>query len=149
AETLLMQWGSARMAIAFVLLALLVATLGGEQPAQETKMWAYIGTYNQHGSTGIYRFDFDPATGKLSGRTLAAEAKNPSFLAIAPDSKHLYAVDEVEQFNGKKSGAVSAFAIERDGSLTRLNAESSMGTGPCHLVIDKAGKRVLAANYGS
>ncbi len=141
---------SSRIAAGAMLFGLLAASLaGGDQPAQGQEMWVYVGTYNQHGSKGIYRFDFDPATGKLSGRTLAAEATNPSFLAIAPDCKHLYSVDEVADFNGKKSGAVSAFAIEPDGGLKRLNAESSMGTGPCHLVADKAGKHVLAANYGS
>jgi 6-phosphogluconolactonase len=58
-------------------------------------------------------------------------------------------VGEVSDFAGKKSGGVSAFAIDAStGNLTLLNQQSSGGTGPCHLVVDKAGKNVLVANYG-
>jgi 6-phosphogluconolactonase len=113
------------------------------------KYWAYVGTYTQKGSKGIYRYDFDPATGQLSGRAVAGEASNPSFLAVSPDRRFLYAVSEISDFEGKKTGAVAAFAIDKNGDLTALNKQSSEGSGPCHLVVDKAGKHVIAANYGS
>jgi 6-phosphogluconolactonase len=114
------------------------------------KLWVYVGTYTQKGtSKGIYLFDFDPASGKLTSRALAAKAKNPSFLAIAPDRRHLYAVSEVENLDGKRSGGVSAFAIDPgSGDLSLLNQQPSGGAGPCHLVVDRAGKHVLVANYG-
>jgi len=112
------------------------------------KYWAYVGTYTQKGSKGIYRFDFDPATGQLSGRAVAGATSNPSFLAVSPDRRFLYAVSEISDFEGKKTGAVAAFAIEKNGDLTALNKQSSEGSGPCHLVVDKAGKHVLVANYG-
>src|SRR4051794_31873989 len=92
-----------------VLFAALAGSNAADQPAP--KLWVYVGTYTGKESKGIYRFDFDPATGKLSGRELAAEAVNPSFLAIDPRQQHLYAVNEIGNFGGKKSGAVSAFAI--------------------------------------
>jgi 6-phosphogluconolactonase len=119
----------------------------GEKPE---KFWVYVGTYTggASGSKGIYRFDLDPATGQLTHRALAAETKNPSFLAIHPNHRFLYAVGELESFQGKSSGAISAFAIDpRTGNLTLLNQQPSGGSGPCHLVVDKAGKHVLAANY--
>jgi 6-phosphogluconolactonase len=121
-------------------------------PAAEKtdQLWAYIGTYTQKESKGIYRFQFDPATGNLTGRTLAAEAKDPSFLAIDPNHRFLYAVNEMDDFEGKKSGGVSAFAIDpATGDLRSLNQQPSGGAGPCHLVVDRAGKHVLVANYGS
>src|SRR5581483_6005739 len=70
----------------------------GEAPAG--KQWVYVGTYTgaKSGSKGIYRFDFDPATGHLTPGGLAGEAVNPSFLAIHPDHKHLYAVGEINTF---------------------------------------------------
>jgi 6-phosphogluconolactonase len=114
------------------------------------KLWAYVGTYTQKGSKGIYRFDYDPVTGKLTGQTLAAEAKNASFLAISPDRRFLYACSEIADFEGKPTGAIAAFAIDaKTGNLTALNQQPSGGTGPCHVVVDRAGKHVLAANYGS
>ncbi|HEV2945856.1 MAG TPA: lactonase family protein [Gemmataceae bacterium] len=114
------------------------------------KYWAYVGTYTggPGKSQGIYRFDFDAITGQLTGRALAAETKNPSFLAIHPSRRFLYAVGELDNFQGKTSGAVSAFSIDpKTGDLTLLNQQPSGGAGPCHLVVDKAGKHVLAANY--
>jgi 6-phosphogluconolactonase len=113
------------------------------------KLWAYIGTYTGEKSKGIYRFEFDPATGKLTGRELVAETPNPTFLAIHPNKHVLYAVNEIDKFKDKKSGALSAFAVDpKTGSLTLLNQQPTTGDGPCHLVLDKDGKNVLAANYG-
>jgi 6-phosphogluconolactonase len=112
------------------------------------KQWVYVGTYTQAGSKGIYRFELDPATGKLTSRALAAETANPSFLASHPNRRFLYAVGEIDNFGGKKSGAVSAFAIDlKTGDLKLLNQQASVDDGPCHLVVDKQGKHALAANY--
>jgi len=113
------------------------------------KLWVYVGTYTGKDSKGIYRFDFDLATGKLSGQKLVAPITSPSFLAIHPNHRFLYAVNEVGNFKGQSSGAVTAFAIDRNtGNLKMLNQQSSGGDGPCHIVVDGKGKHVLVANYG-
>ncbi|MBI5397186.1 MAG: lactonase family protein [Verrucomicrobia bacterium] len=115
-----------------------------------TKYFAYIGTYTASGkSQGIYVARFDTATGKLGAPELVAETKNPSFLAIHPNRKFLYAIGELASVGGKKGGAVSAFAIDAaTGKLTPLNQASSGGPGPCHVSVDKTGKCVLTASYG-
>jgi 6-phosphogluconolactonase len=117
--------------------------------ARPGKLRVYIGTYTENNkSQGIYLLDLDLATGALSAPRPVGKAVNPSFLALHPSGRFLYAVDEVADFQGKKTGAVSAFAVEqKTGQLTRLNQESSKGPGPCHLVVDRAGRHVLAANY--
>lgn len=113
------------------------------------KQRVYLGTYTGPKSQGIYLAEFDATTGKLSEPKLAGEAVNPSFLALHPDGKHLYAVNEVAEFLGKKAGGVTAFSIdEKTGLLTKLNEQQTGGPGPCHLVVDREGKCVLAANYG-
>src|SRR5436190_4038113 len=132
---------------AIALMSLLPSLAEGEKPR---KFWVFVGTYTggPHNSKGIYRFDFDPATGQLTHRALAAETKNPSFLAIHPNNRLLYAVGELETFQGKSSGAISAFAIDpKTGNLKLLNQRPSGGAGPCHLIVDKEGKHALAANY--
>jgi 6-phosphogluconolactonase len=137
---------------ALVVLLLLPALLFAAPPdagSSGGKFWAYVGTYTQKGSKGIYRFEFDAATGKLTDRAVAGETSNPSFLALSPDRRFLYAVSEISDFEGKKTGAVAAFAVGKDGNLTALNKQPSAGTGPCHLVVDRAGKHVITANYGS
>jgi 6-phosphogluconolactonase len=110
----------------------------------------YFGTYTGKDSRGIYVSTFDSATGKLGAPDLAAEATSPSFLAIHPSRKFLYAVGEIANFEGQKNtGGVSAFAIDpATGKLTLLNQQSSQGAGPCHITVDRAGKTALVANYG-
>jgi len=108
-------------------------------------MNVYVGTYTKKTeSKGIYLLKFDLKEGKLSEGVPAGEIENPSFLAVHPKRKLLYAVGEVSA----KTGIVSAFAIDAlTGKLTLLNQQSSGGAGPCHLSIDKEGKNVLVANY--
>ena len=115
------------------------------------KFLVYLGTYTSaKGSEGIYRAELDLATGKLTAPTLAVKTVNPTFLALDPTGKYLYAVNETDNYPGKKgTGSVSAFAIDpKTGDLTLLNRQSSEGAGPCHLVVAPSGKNVLVANYG-
>jgi 6-phosphogluconolactonase len=114
------------------------------------KLWVYVGTYTDGSSKGIYRFDLDLVSGKLTGGELVGESTHPSFLAIHPNRRFLYSVSEVADSNGKPGGAISAFTIDpKSGKLTLLNQQSSHGAGPCHLVVERHGRQVLAANYGS
>ncbi|HRX78611.1 MAG: lactonase family protein [Planctomycetaceae bacterium] len=111
---------------------------------------AYVGTYTRGGkSKGIYTLKLNMKTGALTEVGATEGVVNPSFVAIHPSNKFLYAVGEISEFDGKPTGGVTAFAINpKDGSLTKLNEKSSGGAGPCHLVVDATGKNVLVANYG-
>jgi 6-phosphogluconolactonase len=121
-----------------------------KQAADTAKLRAYIGTYtDKDGSKGIYQTTLDLNTGELTPVELVAEVNSPSFLAIHPTRKYLYAVMEISDFNGKAAGGVGAFSIDvPTGKLTKLNEQSSGGPGPCHIVVDHAGKFALVANYG-
>src|SRR6266702_4996333 len=118
-------------------------------PRNAKEFLVYIGTYTGGKSKGIYVSRFDAASGRLGAPELAAETASPSFLAVHPNQRFLYAANETGDFAGKKSGAVSAFAIDsKTGNLTLLNQKPSGGDGPCHLIVDRTGKNVLVANYG-
>lgn len=111
----------------------------------------YVGTYTQpqSNSKGIYAYRFDVKSGHLAPLGLMAETPNPTFLAVHPNGKYLYAINEIDTYQGKKAGSVSAYLIEKaSGKLTALNTVSSASPGPCHLVVDATGKAVLVANYG-
>jgi 6-phosphogluconolactonase len=111
--------------------------------------WMYVGTYTRTASKGIYAFRFQPSTGRIFPVGLAAEAVNPSFLAMHPNHRFLYAVTEVSNYEGK-NGYVSAFSINpKSGQLAFLNQTSSGGSDPCHIAIDQSGKWALVANYSS
>ena len=121
-----------------------------ENKAAKGEYFVYVGPYTGEKSKGIYVCRFNAGTGKLGSLELAAEVGNPSFLAVHPNHRFVYAVSEVSRYEGQRSGYVSAFEIDRKtGKLTLLNKVSSRGGGPCHLVVDKTGKNVLVANYGS
>lgn len=117
-------------------------------PADKSEL-VYIGTYTGAKSRGIYLSRFDAAKGQLGPPELAAETRNPTFLALHPGRPLLYAAGEFDNFGGQRAGSVSAFQIEPTGKLTLLNQQASGGAGPCHLAVDRAGKCVLVANYGS
>lgn len=112
-------------------------------------MLLYIGTYTSNGkSEGIYVYNFNPETGSLMPAHTVKNVVEPSFLTIDKSRKYLYAVNETEEFEGKKSGAVSAFAIDRKtGNLEFLNKQPSLGGAPCHISVCNNEKFVLAANY--
>jgi 6-phosphogluconolactonase len=141
----------------FLFLLALAAPLAGFAAAQnphkkhapQKQYLAYIGTYTtKTSSKGIYAHRFDAASGELNAIGLAAESNDPSFVAVHPSGKYLYAVNEAGNFEGGGSGAVSAFAVDRkSGKLTFLNQVATRGAGPCHLSLDKTGKYVLVANY--
>lgn len=130
-----------------VLLAFLAATIA---QAVDSRYLVFVGTYTDDGSKGIYAFRFDPVTGDSNALGVAAETKNPSFLAADPTHKYLYAANEINNFNGGQAGAVSAFAIDRaNGQLTLLQQISSLGADPAHLSLDRTGHYLLVANYSS
>ncbi len=116
-------------------------------PSDEGRRF-YVGTYTGEGAgEGIYTAELH-ADGSLSDLRLVARTPNPSFLALHPSGRFLYAVNEVEEFQGRRTGFVSAFLIESDGGLVPLNQASSGGEGPCHLAVDQGGSLLAVANYG-
>ena len=124
---------------AFLALPFLAATAGAAD------YFLFVGTYTNQNSKGIYAWRFEANKGTLAPVGLVAETPSPSFLAVHPNQRFLYAVNEVS-----KEGTVTAFSIDRaSGKLTALNTVSSRGAGPCHLALDKTGRSLIVANYGS
>jgi len=110
----------------------------------------FIGTYTGSGSKGIYVLRFDPGAGTLVDTGLTAEAVNPAFLTLSAAGDFLYSVSETSSTGAAKSGAVSAFAVDRvTGALSFLNRQLSNGTSPCHLSLGLDGKMLATANYSS
>jgi 6-phosphogluconolactonase (cycloisomerase 2 family) len=124
--------------------------------ARSANILAYVGTYSSpqgpEGSKGngqgIYLFQMQPSTGMLAKRELFEDGSNPSWLALHPSGKYLYAANEISNFEGTHAGAVTTYRIDRpSGHLTRLNTVSSQGAGPAHLSVHPSGKYVFVANY--
>ena len=114
--------------------------------AKSNFYWFYVGTYTGAKSKGIYYGKYEPVSGKIELKGLGAQTISPSFLAVHPDNKYLYAVNE-SNLRGKQEGGVSAFQINQStGELTEINQTLSGGNSPCHLTTDRTGKYLLVAN---
>jgi 6-phosphogluconolactonase len=99
------------------------------------------------GSAGIYVFRRNAETGALALLATAA-AVNPSFLASDGRGRFVFAVNEVRDFEGEASGAVTAYALDRaSGTLREINQVASGGGNPCHLSLSHDERFLLVANH--
>ena len=138
-----------RIFVFFLLIAPLIFSVAGGsagKPAANRKYLVFVGTYTtKTESKGIYGYEFDADTGKLTPKGVAAETPDPSWVAVHPNGKFAYAANEAG-----KASTVSAFAVNaKSGKLTLLNQMPSLGEDPCYLSFDKTGKFVFVANYSS
>jgi len=107
-----------------------------------------VGTQTAETSKGIYAYTFDAATGDLKQIGLAAEADNPTFLALSPRRDLVFVANELDQHDGKASGAVSSYTLDRKNArLIKINEVASLGGATCHVAVDHTGRSVFAANY--
>src|SRR5258708_26292884 len=132
-----------------ILIAPLVFSVAGgsaDTPAANRKYLVFVGTYTtKTESKGIYGYEFDADSGKLTPRGVTPWPPDPSWVAVHPSGKYVYAANEAG-----KASTVSAFAVDaRSGKLTLLNQIPSLGEDPCYLSFDKTGKYLLVANYSS
>ncbi|MCL4860678.1 MAG: lactonase family protein [Caldilineaceae bacterium] len=123
---------------------------------QAKEYLVFVGTYTgklghvEGKAKGVYAYRVDAATGAMTELSVAPGVVNPSFVALDPQYRYLYAVSEVIDESGKSGGGVAAFRVDRSaGALTALNTRSSGGAGPCYVTVDATGKWVLTANYNS
>jgi 6-phosphogluconolactonase len=138
--------------LTFVLMIQLVFTMLAMLPnvasGSNADCIVYIGTYTSGESEGIYAFRLDSDKGTLTRIAGVTKSKEPSFVAVHPSGRYLYAVNETSEFMGQPGGGITAYAIDQlTGTLTKINSQLSHGDHPCHLMIDRSGRCVALANY--
>ena len=117
-------------------------------------MFVYVGSYTKNppggGSNnpvGLSVFRFDPATGTLSS-VQQVQSANPSFVALDPSRRFLYVINEIDDYEGQKSGSAEAYAIDPStGMIKLLNRQSLHSPIPAHLAVDPTGHHLIIANY--
>lgn len=125
------------------------------------KRLVFIGTYTESilfgtgnvfvgKGKGIYIYQYEESSPELKLCGVTQAGPNPSYLTFDSTHRFLYCVNELKEYEGVQSGAVSAFSIDAaTGALHFLNRQPTFGTDPCNLIVDRAGKNVLVANYAS
>ncbi|WP_031133543.1 MULTISPECIES: lactonase family protein [Streptomyces] len=119
----------------------------GTSPSREARRPSgprplFLGTYTsvEGGGKGIGLATYDAATGRITGTGTITGVGDPSYLAIHPDRRTLYAVDE------RDDGAVTAVRL---ADRKVLGSRSTGGAAPCHLSVHPGGRWLLSANYGA
>jgi 6-phosphogluconolactonase len=121
-----------------------------DQASPRVSDLVYVSTSSGGQNSPIYAYRFDATSGHMAFLGIAAQVPSPTFLAVTPNQRFLYAVNAISDYQGRSSGSVSAFSINaKTGKLLLINAQPSGGTGPCYLTLDKSGKNLLVANYKS
>ena len=116
--------------------------------SDQEQMWVFVGTYNRRGSEGIYLYRLDVASVALELVSTAAVADNPSYLALHPSGRYLYAINEVRTFAGQPGGGITALSFDpASGKMAVLNSQSVVGTGPCYVSVERTGRYALSGNY--
>lgn len=122
-------------------LTLLLFLLNFQLYAQNKTL--YVGTYTVNtASEGIYSYNFNYKTGKLTDKTLAVKTTNPSFLALSKTNKYLYSVSESGDV-----GTVNSYSIQKNNTLNLINSISSNGGAPCHVSLNKSNSKLVVSNY--
>jgi 6-phosphogluconolactonase len=111
-------------------------------------MIGYLGAYTEGRggrAKGVYSFNFNPQTGKVDRLRVAVESVNPEYLALSKSGEFLYTTNEIDEWQGRRTGAVSAFAVGVEGNLALINQVSSEGRGPCHIALTSS--YAVVSNY--
>jgi 6-phosphogluconolactonase len=118
--------------------------------AAQNGPYLLVGTYTGGKSQGIYVYKFNSLTGDNSFVS-TVNSSNPSFIAVSPNQRFVYAVNEnADSTRFVVGGNISAFKFNSNaGTLTEINKQPSGGKHPCYVAIDKTGRWVFAANYSS
>jgi len=129
---------------------LLSSCQSGNAQGTDQVFLLYVGSYGKTSEEGILVYQFNTVDGSLKFTSIAKGIRAASYQAIHPSGNFLYSVNETSDFEGKKSGAISAFTVDRQsGKLEFINQKSSGGMGPCYVSVDQSGQYVFAANYRS
>lgn len=115
------------------------------QTLSAQQFFLFAGTYTNGSAKGIYVYSFDARNGTISEVSVAENVENPSYLALSPDGRYLFAVNET---GGEKPGQLSAFSFNKNSAeLEFINKVSTSGDHPCYVDVDRDGKYVVAGNY--
>lgn len=145
---------TAAFGAAGVVLALSGIVLPEAAFADTPARFAYVGSYTKDppgggndNPVGLSVFRVDPKSGEF---TLVQQvpSANPSFVALDPSQRFLYVINEIDDYQGQKTGSAEAYSINPEtGTIALLNRQSVMGTIPGHLTVDPTGKYLVVANY--
>ncbi|VVP68516.1 6-phosphogluconolactonase [Pseudomonas fluorescens] len=130
---------------------LIAASIGamGVQGACADEYSLLVGSYTAGQSQGIYRLNFDSATGQINPRPLQVIiSENPSWLTLSGDQRRLFVVNENGPGQAEPVGRVSSYAIDpKTHELSLINQVQSLGNEPTHSSLSADASHLFVSNY--
>jgi 6-phosphogluconolactonase len=110
-------------------------------------MFAYVGSFTsarrKARGDGIHVYRVDAATGAWTHVQHIGDLENPSYLALSPDQRFLYAVHGDADY-------ATAFTLDRATGFARvLNRGATGGSNGVRQALDPTAKFLVVANYAS
>ena len=121
----------------------------GFQVASADDYQLLVGSYTAGQSQGIYRLNFDSATGQIDAKPLqVVKSENPSWLTLSKDQRHLFVVNENGPGQTDPVGRVSSYAIDpKTHELSLINQVQSLGNEPTHSGLSAEASHLFVSNY--
>ncbi|MGF6513819.1 6-phosphogluconolactonase [Pseudomonas sp. BT76 TE3572] len=121
----------------------------GFQVASADDYQLLVGSYTAGQSQGIYRLNFDSATGQIDAKPLqVVKSENPSWLTLSKDQRHLFVVNENGPGQTDPVGRVSSYAIDPEThALSLINQVQSLGNEPTHSGLSVEASHLFVSNY--
>jgi 6-phosphogluconolactonase len=121
----------------------------GFQVASADDYQLLVGSYTAGQSQGIYRLNFDAATGRIDAKPLQViKSENPSWLTLSKDQRHLFVVNENGPGQTDPVGRVSSYAIDpKTHELSLINQVQSLGNEPTHSGLSVEASHLFVSNY--
>jgi 6-phosphogluconolactonase (cycloisomerase 2 family) len=121
----------------------------GVQVASADNYQLLVGSYTAGQSQGIYRLNFDSATGQIDARPLQViKSENPSWLTLSRDQQRVFVVNENGPGQTDPVGRVSSYAIDpKTQALTLINQVQSLGNEPTHSSLSLEASHLFVSNY--
>ncbi|WP_447765234.1 lactonase family protein [Pseudomonas reinekei] len=121
----------------------------GLQSASADDYQLLVGSYTAGQSQGIYRLNFDSATGQINGKPLQViNSENPSWLTLSKDQRRLFVVNENGPGQADPVGRVSSYAIApKTHELSLINQVQSLGNEPTHSSLSADASHLFVSNY--
>lgn len=121
----------------------------GVQAAIADDYQLLVGSYTAGQSQGIYRLNFDSATGQINAKPLQViKSENPSWLTLSKDQRYLFVVNENGPGQSDPVGRVSSYAIDpKTHELSLINQVQSLGSEPTHSSLSADASHLFVSNY--
>lgn len=121
----------------------------GVQAAPADDFQLLVGSYTAGQSQGIYRLNFDSATGQIDAKPLQViKTENPSWLTLSKDQQRLFVVNENGPGQADPVGRVSSYSIDtKSYQLSLINQVQSLGNEPTHSSLSADASHLFVSNY--